>query len=264
MKNRKGFTLIELLVVIAIIALLLSIVIPSLKRAREFAYRAICLSNQKQLGISWISYASDWRGGIVNGCTDYYGNSVGSEGYNFHKASIPWVYGNDLDKTRPIEDRLGDIRKGALYEYVGDEKAYTCPHSAQDVLRSYATLDGMNSIWWMAGTEKILIKRIENISQPALRGVFIDEGSAGSISTHGFCVNYIIPSWWDRPPLRHLNGTTLSFADGHAEYRLWKDDDTIKLAKGLITEKAQPNNSDLEYMIRTTWGKLGYDPELYR
>jgi prepilin-type N-terminal cleavage/methylation domain-containing protein/prepilin-type processing-associated H-X9-DG protein len=57
--KRKGFTLIELLVVVAIIALLISILLPSLSRARELAKRAVCASNQKDLGTGMYIYAND-------------------------------------------------------------------------------------------------------------------------------------------------------------------------------------------------------------
>jgi len=56
---RQGFTLIELLVVIAIIALLVSILMPSLKRAKELARRTVCASNLHTIGISMQFYASD-------------------------------------------------------------------------------------------------------------------------------------------------------------------------------------------------------------
>lgn len=61
MKNRKrkGFTLIELLVVVAIIALLISILLPSLSRARELAKRAVCASNQRGIGQGCHIYAND-------------------------------------------------------------------------------------------------------------------------------------------------------------------------------------------------------------
>jgi prepilin-type N-terminal cleavage/methylation domain-containing protein len=59
---RRGFTLIELLVVIAIIALLLSILLPSLAGARKASRTTVCLSNMRQFGTALGNYASDWRG----------------------------------------------------------------------------------------------------------------------------------------------------------------------------------------------------------
>ena len=57
MNTRKGFTLIELLVVIAIIALLLSIVVPSLRMAKEHAKRTICATGLKAMGTAFAVYA---------------------------------------------------------------------------------------------------------------------------------------------------------------------------------------------------------------
>lgn len=59
MRKRKGFTLIELLVVVAIIALLISILLPSLSRARELSKRLVCAANVKGIGTSFKIYAND-------------------------------------------------------------------------------------------------------------------------------------------------------------------------------------------------------------
>ena len=56
--SRKGFTLIELLVVVAIIALLISILLPSLARARELAKRSVCASNMKNIGNGLVIYGN--------------------------------------------------------------------------------------------------------------------------------------------------------------------------------------------------------------
>ena len=61
-RGRGAFTLVELLVVIGIIALLVSILLPALNKAREDAKRVRCLSNQRQLVMAWQMYASDNKG----------------------------------------------------------------------------------------------------------------------------------------------------------------------------------------------------------
>lgn len=58
----KGFTLVELLVVIAIIALLLSVLLPGLSRAREYARRLVCAGNVKTLNTVHQVYASNFDG----------------------------------------------------------------------------------------------------------------------------------------------------------------------------------------------------------
>ncbi len=58
---RRAFTLIELLVVVAIIALLISILLPALNKAGEVAKLVVCGTNQRQLGIAMLSYASESR-----------------------------------------------------------------------------------------------------------------------------------------------------------------------------------------------------------
>ena len=57
--SQEAFTLIELLVVIAIIAVLMSILMPALNRAREQGRRAVCLSHLKTLTLGWMMYADE-------------------------------------------------------------------------------------------------------------------------------------------------------------------------------------------------------------
>ena len=75
----KGFTLIEVLVVVAIIALLVSILLPSLARAREAAIRVHCAANFTNIGKAWFMYAGDhrdyypacWSGGFWSFVLDF-------------------------------------------------------------------------------------------------------------------------------------------------------------------------------------------------
>src|SRR5437868_3435057 len=60
--HRCGFTLVELLVVIGVIALLISILLPTLNRAREAGFKLKCLSNLRQLGLALLAYENDNQG----------------------------------------------------------------------------------------------------------------------------------------------------------------------------------------------------------
>lgn len=70
--SSAGFTLIELLVVISIIALLVSLLLPALGKAREASRGIHCLANQRQLGVSGFIYASDFNDYVFQpNCSDF-------------------------------------------------------------------------------------------------------------------------------------------------------------------------------------------------
>ncbi len=69
MTRKKAFTLIELLVVISIIALLLSILMPALGKAKKKAQTIICRSDLKQWGMAWMMYSQDYKNKFFRGMT---------------------------------------------------------------------------------------------------------------------------------------------------------------------------------------------------
>ena len=92
MSRQKGFTLIELLVVISIIALLMSIMLPAMRRVRKQAKMIICHNNLKQMGNAIAMFAFDHNGYLNKGF-------LGPYGENTNHWSTAWepYYGGDYD-----------------------------------------------------------------------------------------------------------------------------------------------------------------------
>src|SRR5687767_12767763 len=84
--HRKGFTLVELLVVIGIIALLISILMPSLARARASAISVDCQARMRTIGQAMQMYAAQFKG-MLPASTNWVPDSAATSGYNVKRAA---------------------------------------------------------------------------------------------------------------------------------------------------------------------------------
>lgn len=292
MYRRRGFTLIELLVVIAIIAILMGVLMPALKRAREQGRRAVCLSNLKQLQLAWSMYADENEEKVVNG--EAFGGGDGlapipSLGDARHPGEQWWT-GDDIrdfwaGTSHPPELQKRAIRAGALWQYTKKEKLYRCPTGVSGEMRTYTITDAINGLR-RAGTYRTVggrdrgirvgntvlwvKKRTDFVSPgPAQRIVFLDEGR---ITPDSYATHYQTQTWWDPPFVRHGDGTNVSFADGHADYWKYMGAKTLETGKlaavsGLnanplhqMNPESEEDFQDLYRMQKAVWGRLGYTP----
>jgi prepilin-type N-terminal cleavage/methylation domain-containing protein len=296
-----GFTLIELLVVIAVIAVLVAILLPSLNRAREAGRRAVCLGNLRQMQMAWHLYADDNRSLIVNGQP---------WGYNRRDVrGIPWCARVPYAPEPCSPDEAKEMmRTGALSRYLNDPSIYLCPSryrnnlspgsqrsswlAGSPWLTSYAVVTSMN-FWPLDMVDSVnrrmrlvydfgrtipCVRMIPELVDPgpARRLVFLDQGCGWGIPGWGLGWDWGGGGGWQYgASIHHGNGTCLSFADGHCEFRVWTEARTIAWAKiwldylasspksGVASAWPDPgstDNRDYRRLSREVWGKGPDEP----
>ena len=194
--SSKGFTLIELLVVIAIIAILASMLLPALSKAKAKAQGILCLANQKQLQMAWQMYSDENEKFINN-------HGIGETRDKRQNCKIaPYCNRNvgvfKCPSDRSVADNGPRIRSMAMNAMVGDTGILS--NRFNPLYRQFL--------------------KSGDVDRPTERFVFIDEHP--DTINDGFFVNDLDTySWGNLPGSYHNGAANFSFVDGHAEVHKW-------------------------------------------
>ena len=268
--RQHAFTLIELLVVIAIIAILAAMLLPALSAAKVKAQGIQCMSNLKQLQLVFLIYPDD------------NGDRLTSSGYTSPVEATAWVNGwedfngGNPDNTDPRT--LTDPTRAKFAAYLTGVGVYKCPADRSAVMVAGKLTPRLRSMsmgqqWagpgdWLdpggfganvsSKKYRCYFKKSE-IDNPAMRFVFLDEHPDG-LNAGGFA-NMMVESppaakIIDFPASSHNGAGGISFSDGHAEIRKWRDARTrppVRYNNNLMLGIDSPNNQDMIWLAdRTT------------
>lgn len=274
MKKRGAFTLIELLVIISIIAILSSLLLPALAKAKLKAQGIYCMNNHRQLNLAWIIYAQDNRDELL--CARGVSSRVWLQGYMDSDTANPSNW--DIDQ---------DIKKSPIWTSCANAAVFKCPADRSKITpstgpfkgRSVPRVRSMSMSYWIGATDGINITPWTTgapspFSGPGWRvynrmSDFIDPGPSWTITFLDVREDGITdPSFgidmrgyadhpekvgfsWDYPASYHHRAGGLSFADGHSEIKKWRDARTtppIKNGGYLGADTRTPNNPDVIWL----------------
>ena len=288
-KTKKyGFTLIELLVVIAIIALLLSVILPSLKKAKELAAGVVCSSNQGQLVKSWLAYAVDNDDYFIDGQLS---RNVGANA-GYDSFTRPAQFGgavrfrtfagrpmdeNGVARNTTLDDKIRGFQAGGLWPYIDNPKAYHCPADKRHLkpaehrpaemggYRTYSIGKVLSKAWWSSGTGDDMGQVLAEISKttefvnPSQKFVFIEETDGYGFNSNTFHFNLRQPEWRDPFAAMHTDSSTFGYADGSAGRRKWVDEQTLEVARNQWRNRTarDPSTGSVEDYV---WFRSRYIP----
>jgi prepilin-type N-terminal cleavage/methylation domain-containing protein/prepilin-type processing-associated H-X9-DG protein len=244
-RTSRAFTLIELLVVIAIIALLMAVLMPALRYAKQQATGAVCLGHERSLILAWHTFPQDNDDQLVGG--NPYPSSQNYE--------LAWVQAPQ-DETGAVmlgggsqpsasgdlayEYEVNGFRRGKLWPYLKTPKIYHCPGDQRKLQAQNNAFRSYSILWTMHGaysrghetdpvydTGEVAHKYTE-IRNPSSKLVFVEDQDDRGWNMGSWVMNPAGERWTDSLGLWHADSGTLAFADGHAQRYKWRDKRTIE------------------------------------
>ena len=218
--DRHGFTLVELLVVISIISLLVSILLPSLSKAKALAQQTVCGSNLRQIGIATRMYADDYEEKMPcyardgnNGCPKDGEITIGelspNHWYNV-LSDMPKGIANGVDYLSVNTT----TKQGVLY----------CP-AETNIIESYNGVTYAMNMSCMFYNGARLYRKIDESTGPLDKMIYLLDSlqSCTSINTYASSYSPELEVLHD-PDYRHNEGLNILFQDMHVD----RIDDTLE------------------------------------
>ncbi len=253
----RAFTLIELLIVIAIIAMLVSVLLPSLSQAKQLAKNVMCLSNLRNFAMAAQTYAEGYRGTYPIASYSTFTPKFTSYAWDF-------ITSTDADGN-------ATVKSGLLWQGDDRRKAQQCPSfdGAANWLSDPYTGYNYNTsyIGRGMGTSSMTPANLEDVRRPSNTAMFGD-------GEYGSGANKFMRAPWGNPAdgghhgkksfdigfsgrsagtqgYRHLQRTNVAFCDGHAASWSQRFTDTYAFDKSNVAEgtgflSADNNMYDLE------------------
>jgi prepilin-type N-terminal cleavage/methylation domain-containing protein/prepilin-type processing-associated H-X9-DG protein len=230
----RGFTLIELLVVIGIIAVLISILLPTLSRARAQANSLNCLSNLRQCGLAMVMYSQDYKGCLPYPTTTFSESAVWFTAIDPYLQSVANSSRSGVAGQRAYTAYKQCPQVNADWSLSGSGASNTSNSGNQNITTEFARSYKMNA--YLRHDNPYGPCKISQVANTvnATKFVMIGDGismdyvgntvisaTAGQFDNGQFSMDPSYPltdfSYATPPALRHRGACNFVFVDGHAE-----------------------------------------------